>query len=73
MLMEPAVADHVTLDWPVAVNCCVSPSVTFAVAGLTVIGEGSEIRVTVAVPDWLPTPEALMVTVLVESIMVGAV
>ncbi len=50
-LMDPAVADHVTVDWPVAVNCCVAPKATFAVAGATVMGEGGAIRVTVAVPD----------------------
>jgi hypothetical protein len=72
-VIVPADADHVTLDWPVAVNCCVPPSITFAVDGDTVIGCAGALSVTVAVPDWLPDPVAVMVTVLEEGMVAGAV
>ncbi len=72
--MEPAVAVQVTLDWPVAVNCCVVPRVTLAVAGVTVIGGDVVLtRVTVAVAVWLLEFFAVMVTVLDEGMVAGAV
>ncbi len=72
-LIDPAEADHVTLAWPVAVNGCVPPNTTLAVAGETVMGEDGATSVTVAVPDWFPVPVALIVTVLEAGITVGAV
>ena len=72
--MEPAVAVHVTLDWPVAVKCCVAPNVTFAVAGDTVIGGDVVLTsVTVAVAVWLLELVAVMVTVADAGIVAGAV
>src|SRR5579871_6271455 len=73
VLMVPSVADHVTLVCPLAVNCCVPPKATEAVAGLMVMGEAAGVSVTVAVADWLPVPVALIVTVLDIGIVVGAV
>jgi hypothetical protein len=72
-LIDPADADHVTLAWPVAVNCCVPLNTTLAVAGVTMMGEAGAIRVTVAVPDWFPVPVALTVRVFEAGITVGAV
>jgi hypothetical protein len=72
-LIEPAEADHVTLAWPVAVNCCVPLNTTFAVAGETVMGEDGASSVTMAVPDRFPVPVALIVTVLEAGITIGAV
>jgi len=73
-VIVPAVAVHVTLVCPVAVNSCTVPSVTFTVAGETVMG-GEELftNVTVAVPAWLFDPAALMVTALDAGITAGAV
>jgi hypothetical protein len=72
--MDPTVAVQVTLDWPDAVNCCVAPSVTLAVAGVTVIGgEVVLTKVTVAVAVWLVELVAVMVTVLEVGMVAGAV
>src|SRR5277367_4852306 len=71
--MEPADAVHVTLDWPVAVNCWVIPNVTFAVAGVTVMGAADAVSVTFAVAVWLPALVAVMMTALVAGMVAGAV
>jgi hypothetical protein len=73
-VMVPAEAAHVTEVCPEAVNCCVAPRATDVVDGETVIGPPSGcVRVTVAEPDWLFVPEAVIVTVLDDGIVAGAV
>ena len=73
-VMVPAEAVHVTEVCPDAANCWVAPSATDAVDGETLIGPPSGcVSVTVAEPDWLLVPEAVIVTVPDEGIVAGAV
>jgi hypothetical protein len=73
-VMVPAEAIQVTEACPDAVNCCAAPSTTDAVDGETVTGPPSGcVSVTVAEPDWLFVPDAVIVTLLDEGIVVGAV
>ena len=68
--MVPAVAVHPAA--PVAVNCCVLPRVTVAVAGETTIGVAVPSVAVVLVDP--PAPVAVMVTLLPEvGILDGAV
>ena len=72
-LIAPAEADQITLACPLAVNCCVAPRLTFAVAGKTVTGDGPLTSVTLAVPARFPAPVAVIVTMFDAGITAGAV